>query len=260
MLGLVDRSKPHLRSEWDEDRLGFLINGNTEMIELKCTGTSYLKDGERVESEGTPPFRVDVHKDLLCWFSSYYDAALYGQFAEANTTSFTLDLDGEAARLFVVWLYSGRIITLEEDTTFPLYIFADKHDLLALRRSILTHLARHGKGLESDTAVDYCLVQATLKKLPNSSALRRYLIDLYIHHWSPDVEEGWGSIETHDYKTMSKSFLYEVMCGLSRKSTEKVRRFCPCHNNPCNYHEHTSFQEWLSSQYIFHPCMLMSKY
>jgi hypothetical protein len=73
-----------------------------------------------------------------------YIAALLRGFKEATSPHFDLELGKWDAENFVRWLYSGQLgdrlsgpMVLE---LIRLYIFADKFDIPALRRKILTEL------------------------------------------------------------------------------------------------------------------------
>ena len=50
----------------------------------------------------------NTHKELLCEVSSYFKAALEGQFQEAETQTIKMvDEDAATFEYFQLWLYSG---------------------------------------------------------------------------------------------------------------------------------------------------------
>ncbi|THV91338.1 hypothetical protein D6D25_09624 [Aureobasidium pullulans] len=80
-------------------------------------------------------FSATVHRELLCYYSPYYTAALEGGFAVAQTNTITVDLSDEETADLVSWLYSGQIISSYYSQLFDVYVFADEKKMLALRRS-----------------------------------------------------------------------------------------------------------------------------
>ncbi|KAH0156313.1 hypothetical protein KCU67_g8364, partial [Aureobasidium melanogenum] len=128
---------------------------------------------------------VYVNKDLLCFFSSYYAAALNGKFLEANKDHFEVDLSGENLVAFRDWMYMGTFDHLIGYLSEPLeclyvklYIFADQMDIIALRRSAISHLP-------DEDPLTWDLIKLILTNLPESSPLRRYALDSFIAHWKP---------------------------------------------------------------------------
>lgn len=71
-------------------------------------------------------FSATVHRELLCYYSPYYTAALKGGFAEAQTNTITVDLSDEETADLVSWLYSGQIISSYYSQLFDVYVFADE--------------------------------------------------------------------------------------------------------------------------------------
>ncbi|CAD0112086.1 unnamed protein product [Aureobasidium uvarum] len=124
------------KGHWDPYILSRLLSSSTapdSMIELRTSCG----------------FKTLVHKSLLCHYSTYYNVAIDGSFQEASKTSFELELNEEQAKWLVSWLYSG---SLEDHLSHPdteqlfcLYIFADKTDILALRRRVMTKLVKEKK-------------------------------------------------------------------------------------------------------------------
>ncbi|KAL2026835.1 hypothetical protein VTO58DRAFT_102815 [Aureobasidium pullulans] len=88
---------------WNITHTSYIISTSTDMIELRATNVdSHSEFG--VDGPNTAPFKALVHKDLLCFYSPYYRAALKGEFAEAKQDFLTLDLPATQARRFVSWL------------------------------------------------------------------------------------------------------------------------------------------------------------
>lgn len=84
---------------------------------------------------------MTIHKILLGFYSSYYAAAFNGRFSEASKKRFNVDLSGEALKTCASWIFTGGLYGSTDDFDVSLYIFADKADILALRRVILDRIA-----------------------------------------------------------------------------------------------------------------------
>ncbi|THV82064.1 hypothetical protein D6D26_10288, partial [Aureobasidium pullulans] len=109
-----------------------IVGRSSEMIQIQSQGN----DDDKL-------YRATVHKELLCFYSTYYTAAIKDQFSEAQKHLFTVELSYEQTRLFVTWLYSGRLEhqpdeLIDEEDAYALYIFADQTDIIALRRTVMT--------------------------------------------------------------------------------------------------------------------------
>jgi hypothetical protein len=185
---------------------------------------------------------VSIHKELLCFFSSYYSAALNGNFLEAQKDQFEVELSGGDLKSFATWIYTGD---LSRSTTrrcsITLYIFADLVDIIALRHKTVSSLAR-GKLLEYD------LANLVHDNLPPKSPLRRYMLDSYIAHWEPIFDDEDTCIlegdTDSDYRPAN--FTFHVMMGITFR-TRKDPPGCTCCHDVCQYHEHLSKEEWQAS-------------
>lgn len=111
---------------------------------------------------------VTVHKELLCFFSPYYAAALNGKFLEAQKGQFEVDLNGEDLRMFIAWIYTGELTTGSLQNA-NLFIFADQVDILALRRDILSQLSK-----ENHHMLRYDIVKHVLKNVTQQSQIEHW--------------------------------------------------------------------------------------
>ncbi|KAG9694948.1 hypothetical protein KCU95_g5246, partial [Aureobasidium melanogenum] len=215
------------RGHWDPALLSSILSSSTTsdaMIELRTSCG----------------FKSLVHKSLLSHYSRYYSVAVNGEFLEAKNTSFELELNKQQAEIFICWLYSGRLSynLLRPDTKdlLELYVFADKTDISALRRQIMTALVNR-RGVHMSLRSIIMIVNS----LPGSSPLYRFAVEWYVHHWMPTKAEN-GRYDP-DYEELPKEFLFTVMCGFSeiRDDHQRMKRIlCKCCTNPCYYHEHES--------------------
>ncbi|THX83213.1 hypothetical protein D6D04_03081 [Aureobasidium pullulans] len=184
---------------------------------------------------------VSVHKELLCFFSPYYEAALKGNFTEATTDSLQVDLTNRALKMFVRWIFTGEVASprcLSHD--FNLYIFADLVDIVALRRMIMTRIQGY-----SEDIPEYSAVKLALMNLPEFSPLRAWILHIYISHWEPahDDRDPYPTDTADDPDNTLAAFMYQVARGLAvRESVDAAS--CLCCNSDCGYHEHESMAEW----------------
>ncbi|KAI4718790.1 hypothetical protein E4T48_05055 [Aureobasidium sp. EXF-10727] len=195
-----------------------------------------------LEQDGKP-FQAMVHRDLLCLFSPYYQAALKGEFSEAGKKTLDVELDFMAGRMLVGWLYSGRFTCVGGwESLFSLYVFADKTDMLALRRAIMTvilDVTKRPKRMPS-----FLQVSLALESLPSTSPLYRWILARYVHHWMPKYE-------TPDTE-LPNEFLMEWLKAAAVRTCEVQLGSCSdcpcCRLDACDFHEHESIEEWKSSK------------
>jgi hypothetical protein len=117
-----------------------------------------------------------------------------------------------------------------------LYIFADRHDVPALRKAVIELLWYHHKANENQLPCWSTLV-FTSTHLPISSSLSRLWVDLFIDRWchNESANSPGCPIELAFRQKVPFEFLWAIMAGLSNKN----------HNIPgqgikelCTYHEH----------------------
>ena len=96
----------------------------------------------------------EIHTELLCGVSSYFTAALKGEFKEAQTQ--TIGLREESNTLFerfLFWIYSGSLFSNEEtdkdiewDNLLAWYAFGEARNILHLKNSTINALInkKHG--------------------------------------------------------------------------------------------------------------------
>lgn len=199
-----------------------------------------------IELRSNCGWKALVHKPLLCHYSTYYEAAIYGKFQEASSNHFDLRLNKPYAEWFVRWLYSGKLSGPDANTgteeLFQLYIFADEKDILALRRDVMTRLVQYGL----DDLLDRDIALAT-NSLPPSAPLYKFAVEWYINHWY-HIKSNLCQQQDQEYENFPKEFMYLAMCGLSERAQHGNKpTFMWC--QPCRFHEHESYHERLSSEF-----------
>jgi len=179
-----------------------------------------------------------INKSLLCYFSKYYRAALNGRFAEAHQQVFDVDLSEQQLKVFIGWIYTGRLElpNWDREDRVMLYVFADFTEILALRRQIMTEEGRMER---------YREVSLAFTHLPDNSPYRKRIVDYYIRHWTPE-DDRYDSFDLRNIATYG-DFFYQVMHGQAQEKSLKHAE-CPCCRNPCNYHEHEGEEEWEASE------------
>jgi hypothetical protein len=210
---------------------------------INIINTKLNKDGK--------PFHTSIHKELLCYYSSYYTAALKGGFSEAKKDTITMQLPYDLMTDLVSWLYSGTIISRVETNLMDLYVFADEKMMLAFRRSIMSRLIEcHDPKTGMLAAKD---AMPYLNHLPQYSGLFRYLVDYWAYVWSQgNAKSGLATFDVD--KRLPRTFFYQVVEKLSsmvRSNDTNAGRIAL--DNACNYHEHGNRSECYESMLSPYP-------
>ena len=182
-----------------------------------------------------------IRRDLLCFYSKYFDAALNGPFEVTFDADhiFTLeDTNDHVLSAFATWTTTGRLYLNPESSQYSflddrflvkLYILADKIDCLALRRMIMTILVAKEK------LPAYSVIELAVTNLPTSSplmalfALRRGT--LTGRRWFPEHYEA----------------MREALVSFMRKVTFEYYEWSPGIGH-CVFHEHASRAEFRASK------------
>ncbi|KAH0263806.1 hypothetical protein KCU91_g12479, partial [Aureobasidium melanogenum] len=171
VLAAILRKRRHMGSEESHS-----LSSTTDMIQVTAATEDDTEDDASEKS--SKPFQALIDKDL-CFFSTDYRAALRGGFLESRNKSVVLDLKTTDCRHLIEWLYSGRLPDVLRTTQlFSLYVFADKTDILALRRAIMTRVVE-----VDETMPAFFEAAVALDSLSSTSPLYRWLLDTYVHHW-----------------------------------------------------------------------------
>ena len=230
---------------WTAEGLSTILFTPTKRIICKC------KDN----------FTVQIPESLLCYFSRYYNALLRGHFSEAGSESITLDLNAHQTKAFVTWMYSGQFAESSDyPMLFGLYVFADRVDVPAMKKDIMTfiHKRSHRRGSPAnDDAVK------AFSSLPESCGLVRWILDRFACHENyprgPDAEfenrvsAAYGML--HEFACSNTnavvpadpccSVIQAVLCGCRSHYWEKAMR-----GQACAYQEHASVEEWRSKSAV----------
>ncbi|KAI4740054.1 hypothetical protein E4T50_09519 [Aureobasidium sp. EXF-12298] len=200
------------------------------------------------EDDSESPICATVHKELLCFYSPYYTAAIKGRFSESRKDLFTLGLSASQMRLFVEWLYTGCFERnfSEETNMYALYLFADQTNIIALRRSIMNSLTGRLFGLTSPGYMGRLVSQ-----LPSRSGLRRFLLEEALAERASALR--FGKVGAWDWEQQGyvaedfpEDFFAQLINGHLQNGGKGFGP--PCFSNVCNYHEHEDGEEWRMSK------------
>ncbi|KAJ9643107.1 clathrin associated protein complex medium subunit [Coniosporium tulheliwenetii] len=129
------------------------------------------------------------------------------------------------------------------DNLLSLYIFADKYDVIELRRDIMDTLIHWG-GYAGD-APDVQVVLRAYETLPHESGFCRFLVKIHGTCWNrpPGSDYDWDRLQR-----LPREFLIEIISYNSERITNSVYDRKPVTRFtdvliPCRYHEHKSQEE-----------------
>ncbi|KAF2499689.1 hypothetical protein BU16DRAFT_579199 [Lophium mytilinum] len=152
----------------------------------------------------------------------------------------------ESARLM---LDEWKVIGLQarEDTAarysdlVDLYIFANKYDIKQLRIDVIEFIHAVNRGCVHFVP-DLRAVSKAFHKLPPTSGLYRYFVDVYVDEWDGRHSGDHGAALLVVEQLFPKSVLVEVMMRRSAKLHQSHERMKPQsdHISLCSYHDHHS--------------------
>lgn len=127
-----------------------------------------------------------AHRDLLCFYSGYFKAALNGDFVEARRGMLVLETEEPAVfEQFIKWLYTTRPRKDEIDmegrsgyftSIIRLWIFADRRDIPLLMNEMIDDLLR---SVCKTSRLPSGLLAELYDNTTENSALRRVVVDMY---------------------------------------------------------------------------------
>lgn len=226
---------------WTAEGFSTILFAPTKRITCKC------KDN----------FTIQIPESLLCYFSRYHNALLRGNFSEAGSDSITLDLSAHETKAFVTWMYSGHFAeSCDYPLLFDLYVFADKVDVPAMKKDIMTFIHKHSHHRGSPAVED--AVKA-FSKLPESCGLVRWILDRFACHekylqgtdneFEVSVLAACGMRHEFSCRNTGMTVHADPCCNVIEKLDCNCE-FCVGRENKakkgqaCAYHEHESVEEW----------------
>lgn len=192
-----------------------IVGRSSEMMQIQSQGN----DDDKL-------YRATVHKELVCFYSTYYTAAIKGQFSEFQKHSFIVELNYEQTRLFVTWLYSGRLEYhpddgLDSEDVFALYIFADQTDIIALRRTVMSFLV--DSSAEHYREIHLSDLHKIVPQLPEQSQFRRFLLEEATAYGTGNYPQGLydGIANDQTSEGCYGDFLKQLLEGVSENIEKK---------------------------------------
>jgi hypothetical protein len=189
--------------------------------------------------DGVKKFKI--HKGALCHYSGYFDRALNGKFAEAQTA--VIDLPEEEAKIveyFTVWLYTGDIICVEEDNyedICKLWMFADRRDVPLLMNKSMDTLRDAMVLAAASPSRDVPLIYANTTEGP---ALRRFAIEVCSRTGRPETLDDVAHWPQNVFMNWSQQALLDVLAlvwkpneGEDKMSAEELAAM-----DMCRFHQH----------------------
>ncbi|KAF1946568.1 hypothetical protein EJ02DRAFT_214519 [Clathrospora elynae] len=203
---------------WTGTRLGQLRSNSSDF-----TATSTLLVGPKCT-----PFHM--HTSLLTSQSSYFRAALTGQFVESTNNTITLqDISVDHFQLLSSWLYTSVLPAPFKNgkpayyTLLHVYVLADRLGLEGARNAVvdvISELADRTNSMltPSDTRILY-------EGIRDSSSLRQLVLDLFAFKKTDRLLESHGD-------WWHAGFLRDLTVHLKRPCTQamdrhRLRMWCP---------------------------------
>ena len=140
---------------------------------------------------GNPPETFIVHENLIRKSSPFFENAMHGPWTESRKRKIPLkDEDPKVFAIYIQWLYRGPeipVVPEAGDRYFTLsdaYIMGDMLQDNSFKDAVLESL--HAQtGVEDQQGNTFLpgagVVSKIYEKTPESSGIRRYLVDLYTH-------------------------------------------------------------------------------
>ncbi|KAL2065906.1 hypothetical protein VTL71DRAFT_3576 [Oculimacula yallundae] len=101
-----------------------IVNVTVQAFVDRTYSTSSFEDGEMSNQQSQT---FPVHKNHLCHYSPFFDAALNGSFAEASTNTISLSaVKPEVFRMFVNWVYTQALVAAAIPSALEVYFLADR--------------------------------------------------------------------------------------------------------------------------------------
>lgn len=168
--------------------------------------------------------------------------------------------------MFTKWLYTKHLGEgmVDWHVLTELYIFADMRGIVALRRDIMNRFILMRSSDKGSQLHEYDDVARAYACLPESSALRKWIVLTYVHHYRPGLSNLLD--EEHRAKCVIApvAFLFAVMEAqasllhqIEHSADDRLVGdpgnlggilMCRCCRDACRFHEHESDEERRASK------------
>ena len=187
-----------------------------------------------------------IHKGVLCNHSTFFRAAVAGNFQEAKSNVVHLpDADPEAFSTYAQWAYSGQIIELDpdEDGTngkrnfrvqvlrCKLYILAEYLGDTLLQNTITDLIVQDFKKTTKGPGV--AVIRLVYQQTRDNSNLRKLMLDWHLKSTNGD----W--LQTYR-KRLPPAFLADLAIEWAKVNLDRRAVNDPKTAWKCTYHDHDS--------------------
>lgn len=187
-----------------------------------------------------------IHKELVCYHSTFFKGALSGNFAEAQEGVVRLREENVTVfKHFETWIYRQQLPSIDGndaqsaqpwDALVDLYIFADAHGVPALRNQIIENLIDLATKEQRTPALT--TIASAWYRLPPTSPLRKLFINIYA--WQVDGK----TVIARELNKLPKEFLSgALLVCMKRLSSRSKGKAAPFETNRCQFHTHGSQDE-----------------
>ncbi|TVY90519.1 hypothetical protein LAWI1_G006818 [Lachnellula willkommii] len=177
------------------------------------------------------PFqKYTIHKNFICYYSGYFDAAFNSSFKEGESQEVYLeDTSSSVFGIFVNWMYTKKLVTSEgRPFLMPppfaslrvyasLWVFAEMRMIPMLQNQALRELdeVRVKYGIDWSPVFRFSYENTT-----KGSPLRRYLVDTW-DHWPIEDGDNYPQELLVDLVNSFESRRQNQQCGLSEAELEQ---------------------------------------
>ena len=258
-----DQCRSSLRDRWGVGviKREFSLSGNSSRIHIRRGSNSKLSslyEGFAYVLVGPERQKFGFHRGILCQYSSFFRAALLGNFREAEEGLVVLpDDDPSTFKIFNTWLYSRRIrgqlqngkeVPCEAIELVKLFIFGDMRGIPALRNDVIDAFVKERSTVHLE------VIPYLYANTQPSSPLRRLFVDLI--NWQFEMSMDEKGVFRPDRGALAY-FVPEFMMELLI-AREKIKRpismwTCPFLRIRCSYREYPLKTERCTVSYHEHP-------
>ena len=184
-----------------------------------------------------------THKRLLCSFSTYFRAALDGNFKEASEQKIELlEDDPSVIERFQLWLYQGSILNIDElpanqkwGMIVKLYCFGQTRGIPLLENHIIDISIQ--KYMAWDFIHPTCLRE--LYRHSSKSAMCKLVVDISTYS---DTLLSWGYLNDMDHDDVEDfpyMFLRQMFVSSSKRRIKQTSKTLTAFwHSRCDYHDH----------------------
>jgi hypothetical protein len=183
-----------------------------------------------------------LHKDLLCKKSPYFTAAANDCWKEGQEGRVPLPNDDPAAfALYVQWVYRDRIFSSQDmgdtggnreeiDLLIEAFVLGEKLQDQNFKDAVIDSLVDTPDGQDTRWYPRSAAVDRAYKGTPESSPLRKLLVDMHFFHGCADWLNGATNVDF--LRDLAKDFLQDREGFVTR--TDRTRAQLA----GCSYHSH----------------------